>query len=122
MQTIFIQIMRSQALRGRRCARRREQVLIVHSTSGQYDLLVKCYPLSDLDIGHFVNERSSAARIKDTLTLIAFKAFCNGSLLRNGSFVSMACVPLAGLISLYPASFRITACACSSGDCMMSGA
>lgn len=53
-----------------------EQVSEVHSTSGQYDLLVKCYLDDDDDIGHFVNERiQTLAGIKDTFTLIAFKAF-----------------------------------------------
>ncbi|MDX1712027.1 MAG: Lrp/AsnC ligand binding domain-containing protein, partial [Rhodovibrionaceae bacterium] len=32
-----------------------EQVSEVHSTSGQYDLLVKCYLPSGDDVGHFVN-------------------------------------------------------------------
>lgn len=53
-----------------------EQVSEVHSTSGQYDLLVKCYLPSDLDIGHFVNESIQILPgVKDTFTLIAFKAF-----------------------------------------------
>jgi DNA-binding Lrp family transcriptional regulator len=53
-----------------------EQVSEVHSTSGQYDLLVKCYLTEGQDIGHFVNERiQTLAGIKDTFTLIAFKAF-----------------------------------------------
>ena len=53
-----------------------EQVSEVHSTSGQYDLLVKCYLPSDLDIGHFVNESiQTLPGVKDTFTLIAFKAF-----------------------------------------------
>ena len=34
-----------------------EQVSEVHSTSGQYDLLLKCYLPVDHDIGHFVTER-----------------------------------------------------------------
>ena len=53
-----------------------EQVSEVHSTSGQYDLLVKCYLPSDLEIGHFVNESiQTLPGVKDTFTLIAFKAF-----------------------------------------------
>src|SRR3546814_8168587 len=53
-----------------------EQVSEVHSTSGQYDLLVKCYLGDGADIGHFVNEKiQTLTGIKDTLTLIAFKAF-----------------------------------------------
>ncbi len=53
-----------------------EQVSEVHSTSGQYDLLMKCYLADDQDIGHFVNEQIQALPgVKDTFTLIAFKAF-----------------------------------------------
>ena len=53
-----------------------EQVSEVHSISGQYDLLMKCYLEQDIDIGHFVTERiQSLPGIKDTFTLIAFKAF-----------------------------------------------
>ena len=48
----------------------------VYSTSGQYDLLMKCYLPDTADIGHFVTERVQAlAGIKDTFTIIAFKAF-----------------------------------------------
>ena len=53
-----------------------EQVSEVYSTSGQYDLLMKCYLADDQDIGHFVNEQiQTLPGIKDTFTLIAFKAF-----------------------------------------------
>ncbi|MFC4351603.1 Lrp/AsnC ligand binding domain-containing protein [Fodinicurvata halophila] len=53
-----------------------EQISEVHSTSGQYDLLVKCYLDDDADIGHFVTESiQTLPGIKDTFTLIAFKAF-----------------------------------------------
>lgn len=53
-----------------------EQVSEVHSTSGQYDLLVKCYLAQDADIGHFVTEQvQTLPGIADTFTLIAFKAF-----------------------------------------------
>jgi DNA-binding Lrp family transcriptional regulator len=53
-----------------------EQVSEVHSISGQYDLLVKCYLQDGQDIGHFVNEQiHHLAGVKDTFTLIAFKAF-----------------------------------------------
>src|SRR3546814_1869860 len=53
-----------------------EQVSEVHSTSGQYDLLVKCYLEDGSDIGHFVNEQiQTLPGIKDTFTLIGFKAF-----------------------------------------------
>ncbi|WP_119165780.1 Lrp/AsnC ligand binding domain-containing protein [Algihabitans albus] len=79
MQTIFIQI-KCELGRAYEVAdalvQGVEQVSEVHSTSGQYDLLVKCYLPSDLDIGHFVNESvQRLPGIKDTFTLIAFKAF-----------------------------------------------
>ncbi len=48
----------------------------VYSTSGNYDLMLKCYLDDDMDIGHFVTERvQTIPGIKDTFTIIAFKAF-----------------------------------------------
>ncbi len=53
-----------------------EQVSEVHSTSGQYDLLMKCYLDDDADIGRFVTGKLQILPgIKDTFTLITFKAF-----------------------------------------------
>ncbi len=53
-----------------------EQVSEVHSISGQYDLMMKCYLAQDTDIGHFVTERiQRIPGIKDTFTIITFKAF-----------------------------------------------
>ncbi|MDM7946244.1 Lrp/AsnC ligand binding domain-containing protein [Oceanibaculum nanhaiense] len=53
-----------------------EQISEVYSTSGQYDLLMKCYLEEDADIGHFVTERiQTLPGVKDTFTLITFKAF-----------------------------------------------
>jgi DNA-binding Lrp family transcriptional regulator len=53
-----------------------EQVSEVYSTSGQYDLLMKCYLDEEADIGHFVTERiQTLPGVKDTFTLITFKAF-----------------------------------------------
>ncbi|MET4697152.1 DNA-binding Lrp family transcriptional regulator [Constrictibacter sp. MBR-5] len=53
-----------------------EQASEVYSTSGDYDLLVKCYLDSDADVGRFVTERlQTLPGIKDTFTLITFKAF-----------------------------------------------
>ena len=53
-----------------------EQVSEVHSVSGQYDLLMKCYLEDAVDIGHFVNERiQTLPGVRDTFTTIAFKAF-----------------------------------------------
>ena len=53
-----------------------EQVSEVYSTSGQYDLLMKCYLDEKVDIGHFVTSRiQTLPGVKDTFTLITFKAF-----------------------------------------------
>ena len=53
-----------------------EQVSEVYSTSGQYDLLMKCYLDEKTDIGHFVTSKiQTLAGVKDTFTLITFKAF-----------------------------------------------
>lgn len=53
-----------------------EQVSEVHSTSGQYDLLMKCFLQDDMDIGHFVtNQIQTLPGVRDTFTLITFKAF-----------------------------------------------
>jgi len=53
-----------------------EHVSEVYSTSGQYDLLMKCYLPDDMDIGHFVTSQiQTLSGIKDTFTLITFKAF-----------------------------------------------
>lgn len=53
-----------------------EQVSEVHSISGQYDLLMKCYLAQDLDIGRFVTEKiQTLPGVRDTFTLITFKAF-----------------------------------------------
>jgi DNA-binding Lrp family transcriptional regulator len=53
-----------------------EEVSEVYSTSGQYDLLLKVYLSDAADIGHFVTERlQTVPGVKDTFTIIAFKAF-----------------------------------------------
>jgi DNA-binding Lrp family transcriptional regulator len=53
-----------------------EQVSEVYSTSGQYDLLMKCYVADDMDIGHFVVEKlQNLQGVKDTFTIMAYKAF-----------------------------------------------
>ncbi|MBM3492249.1 MAG: Lrp/AsnC family transcriptional regulator [Alphaproteobacteria bacterium] len=53
-----------------------EQVSEVHSVSGQYDLLMKCYLADGADIGHFVTERIQLLPgVKDTFTIITFKSF-----------------------------------------------
>ena len=53
-----------------------EQVSEVYSISGQFDLMMKCYLSDDADIGHFVTEKLQLLPgVKDTFTLITFKAF-----------------------------------------------
>ena len=79
MQTIFIQVkcelgkayeVADQAVQDV------EEVSEVYSTSGQYDLLIKCYLPDGDDIGRFVTEAIQRIEgVKDTFTLITFKAF-----------------------------------------------
>ena len=53
-----------------------EQVSEVYSTSGQWDLMMKCYLDDDTDIGRFVTEQlQTVPGVKDTFTVIAYKAF-----------------------------------------------
>jgi DNA-binding Lrp family transcriptional regulator len=57
-----------------------EQVSEVYSISGQYDLLMKLYLSESADIGHFVTEYlQKLPGVKDTFTIIAFKAFSEDS-------------------------------------------
>ncbi|MCK6453974.1 MAG: Lrp/AsnC ligand binding domain-containing protein, partial [Alphaproteobacteria bacterium] len=59
-----------------RAAQEVEKVSEVYSISGQYDLLMKCYLNDGEDIGHFVTEQvQTLPGVKDTFTLITFKAF-----------------------------------------------
>ncbi|MGF1475345.1 MAG: Lrp/AsnC ligand binding domain-containing protein [Geminicoccaceae bacterium] len=53
-----------------------EQVSEVHSTSGQYDLMMKVYLSDEEDIGRFVTSRIQTLEgVADTFTIITFKAF-----------------------------------------------
>ncbi|MFM7344233.1 MAG: Lrp/AsnC ligand binding domain-containing protein, partial [Tagaea sp.] len=52
-----------------------EQVSEVFSISGQYDLHFKCYLPDDMDVGRFVMGIQKIPGVKDTFTLITFKAF-----------------------------------------------
>jgi DNA-binding Lrp family transcriptional regulator len=53
-----------------------DSVSEVHSTSGQYDLMMKCCLDSDADIGRFVTTQLQTLNgVKETFTIIAFKAF-----------------------------------------------
>jgi DNA-binding Lrp family transcriptional regulator len=79
MQTIFIMV-KCELGRAYEVAdaavQRIEAVSEVHSTSGQYDLLMKFYLDDTVDIGRFVtSEVQTLEGVKDTFTLIAFKAF-----------------------------------------------
>ncbi|TVR96839.1 MAG: Lrp/AsnC family transcriptional regulator [Rhodospirillales bacterium] len=79
MQTIFVQV-KCELGRAYQVAEAAvEQVEAtseVHSISGAYDLLLKCYLEDGDDIGHFVAERiQTLPGVKDTFTIIAFKAF-----------------------------------------------
>lgn len=78
MQTIFVMVKceLGKAYEVADAAVAIEQVSEVYSTSGQYDLLMKCYLDEKTDIGHFVTSRIQTLRdVKDTFTLITFKAF-----------------------------------------------
>ena len=79
MQTIFVMVKcdLGQAYRvADEAVQKLDQVSEVHSTSGQYDLLMKCYLDETTDVSHFVTERlQMVPGVKDTFTLIAFKAF-----------------------------------------------
>jgi len=53
-----------------------EQISEIHSISGQYDLLMKCYLDDGADIGHFVTSRlQTLPGVRDTFTMMTFKAF-----------------------------------------------
>ena len=78
MQTIFVMVKceMGRAYQVAEEALNVEQVSEVHSTSGQYDLLMKCFLDDRTDIGQFVVAKIQAlAGVKDTFTLITFKAF-----------------------------------------------
>lgn len=79
MQTIFVQV-KCELGRAYEVADRAvlevEEVSEVHSISGQYDLMMKCYLEDGADIGHFVTGRlQTLPGVKDTFTIITFKAF-----------------------------------------------
>ena len=79
MQTIFIMVKCELGKAydvANRCVEQVENVSEVYSVSGKYDLMVKCFLEDDQDIGHFVNEQiQTLPHIKDTFTMITFKAF-----------------------------------------------
>jgi DNA-binding Lrp family transcriptional regulator len=79
MQTIFIQVKCDLGKAyevADEAALNIDQVSEVYSTSGQFDLLMKCYLPDDQDIGHFVTSHiQTLPGVADTFTTIAFKAF-----------------------------------------------
>lgn len=53
-----------------------EEVSEVHSISGNYDLLMKCYLPAEADVGHFVTDKLQRLDgVRDTYTIVAYKAF-----------------------------------------------
>ena len=79
MQTIFIHV---KCELGKayevadKAVERVSEISEVHSTSGDYDLLIKCHLDDGTDLGHFVTEKiQTLPGIKDTFTIITFKAF-----------------------------------------------
>ncbi|OIQ89360.1 leucine-responsive transcriptional regulator [mine drainage metagenome] len=78
MRTIFVMIKAElgKAYDVADAAVQTERVSEVHSISGQYDLMAKCYLDDGDDVGRFVTETlQTLPGVKDTFTLIAFKAF-----------------------------------------------
>jgi len=79
MQTIFILIkceLGKAYQVADACVQQVEQVSEVHSISGQYDLMVKCFLADGADVGHFVTEQvQRLPGIRDTFTMMAYKAF-----------------------------------------------
>ncbi|MAV87084.1 MAG: AsnC family transcriptional regulator [Rhodospirillaceae bacterium] len=53
-----------------------DKVSEIHSTSGQFDLLIKCYLDDKEDIGRFISDKIQPIDgVRDTYTIITFKAF-----------------------------------------------
>ncbi|MEK9706594.1 MAG: Lrp/AsnC ligand binding domain-containing protein [Alphaproteobacteria bacterium] len=79
MQTIFVQVKCDLGKAyevADEAALNVDHVSEVYSTSGQFDLLIKCYLPEDQDIGHFVTSHiQTLPGVANTFTTIAFKAF-----------------------------------------------
>ena len=78
MQTIFVMVKCAlgKAYDVAEAALSVDHVSEVYSTSGQYDLLVKCYLDERVDVGHFVTSKIQTLHdVTDTFTIITFKAF-----------------------------------------------
>ncbi len=78
MKTIFIQV-KCELGKAYEVAGRLSElggVSEVFSTSGRYDLFIKCYLENDDDAGRYVSEKIQPTKgIAETYTLIAFSAF-----------------------------------------------
>lgn len=78
MQTVFVQVKceLGRAYEVAAAIADAEIASEIHSTAGEFDLLVKLYIPQGDDIGHFINERLHAIPgIRDTLTISTYKAF-----------------------------------------------
>ena len=78
MQTIFVMVKceLGQSYKVASEAVEIEQVSEVHSISGQWDILIKCFLEDGEDIGHFVTETVQLVPgVKDTFTMLTFRAF-----------------------------------------------
>ncbi|MBT3699892.1 MAG: Lrp/AsnC ligand binding domain-containing protein [Alphaproteobacteria bacterium] len=79
MQTIFVMVkceLGETYKVADQAAQSIEAVSEVHSTSGEYELLMKCFLDDGVDIGHFVTEEiQRIPGVRDTFTIITFKAF-----------------------------------------------
>ena len=78
MQTIFVMVKCAlgKAYDVAEAALSVDHVSEVYSTSGQYDLLLKCYLDEKVDVGHFVTSRlQTLPGVRDTFTMMTFKAF-----------------------------------------------
>ena len=79
MQTIFIMVkceLGETYKVADQAAQTLDEVSEVHSTSGEYELLMKCFLDDGVDIGHFVTEKiQRIPGVRDTFTIITFKAF-----------------------------------------------
>ncbi len=78
MQTFFVQI-KCQLGKTYDVAQRLADMELhseIYSTAGEFDLLVKYHVDDGVDIGHFIGENLQVlSGIKDTRTVITFKAF-----------------------------------------------
>ena len=79
MQTVFVQVkceLGNVYSVAEKAIETVEKISEIYSTSGQYDLLIKCYLSDEDDIGHFINDKiQTLPGVKDTYTIITFKAF-----------------------------------------------